>query len=114
MPLLKYFLYVGTLLWLLLYGCSEYLKPSGTKTQADPPPARLTEVLRPAATPSIAQQEQPRSAEASEPPIMNDKFNNAAKAAPAKTPKKRARVTHRRVAPLRTFGDVPRRPFFFD
>jgi hypothetical protein len=112
MPVLRYFLYVGTLLLALLYGWSEYLQPAGTKAQAVLPPSNnMALVFRPTPAPPIADPEPLPSAEASVPRIVNEK--EAAKVAPAKPKKRKAQVARRRVAPERSFAYVPTRQYFF-
>jgi len=110
MPLIKYFLYVGSLLSLLLFALSVYLEPPTNKAQAIPPP-RLPEVFRPTPAPPIVEAKRLRVRGTVS--TANARSSQVAKIAPAKQKKQGTQVARRRVAPDRTFAYFPRRPFFF-
>jgi hypothetical protein len=115
MPLLKYFLCVGTLLTLLLYGWGEYLQPPATKARGVPHLASTTEVFRPTPAPPIVEAEQPPSAEATGPAVEFQKPSKTAKVARGKPKKQKVWVARRRAPPQDSFAYAPPRPFsFFD
>jgi hypothetical protein len=115
MPLLKYFLCVGTLLTLLLYGWGEYLEPPATKARGVPHLANTTEVFRPTPAPPIVEAEQPPSAEASGPAVEIQKPTETAKVARAKPKKQKVWVARRRAPPQDSLAYALPRPFsFFD
>jgi len=106
--LLRYFLFVGALLLVLLYGWSEYLQPAGTTPQALLPIAAKAVAFRPTPAPPVAEPEQPPSS----PPVMSTRLDESGAA--AKPRKGRSRLAHRRAA-HRSFAYVPSRrsqPFF--
>jgi hypothetical protein len=117
MPLLKYFLCVGTLLTLLLYGWGEYLEPPATKVRGVPHLANTTGVFRPTPAPPIVEAEQPPSAEAPVPAVAVEfqKSTQTAKVARGKPKKQKVWVARRRAPPQDSFAYAPPRPFsFFD
>jgi hypothetical protein len=114
MPLLKYFLSIGTLLSLLLYGWSEYLEPPVTKTQAGPA-AKAGEVFRPTPAPPIVKTEQPPSVETSSSAAIEvQNLAITTQIQRAKPKKQRVRVARRRATPQDSFAYAPPRPWFFD
>lgn len=112
MPLLKYILYVGSALSLLLFAWSVYLEPPAAKVQADPPSVKSPEVFRPTPAPPIVEAEQQPVGETPELSAMNGRSSEAVKIARAKQKKRRTQVARRPAAP--SFAYVPQRPFFFD
>jgi len=112
MPLIKYFLYVGSALSLLLLAWSVYLEPPAAKVQADRPSAKFPEVYRPTPAPPIEVQ-QLRVGQTPEPSAANPRSHAGAKIARAKHRKQATQMARRRVAPDRTFAYFPHRTFFF-
>ena len=113
MLVLRYFLYVGVLLFVLLYGWSEYLQPSGTAPQAGMPTAAKAEVFRPTPAPPVAQGEQPPPVP-SEPSVADAMPNEAANSA-VKSRKQKTKSAHRRAA-RRSYAYAPSRrsrPFYW-
>jgi hypothetical protein len=113
MLFLKYFLYVGSALSLLLFAWSVYLEPPAAKVQASPPSANSPEVFRPTPAPPIEAQQQPIG-ETPELSTANVRSNDSAKIARAKQKKRRTQVARRPAAPDRSFAYFPQRQFFFD
>jgi len=114
MPLLKYFLSIGTLLSLLLYGWSEYLEAPVAKPQAGPA-ANAPEVFRPTSAPPIVETDQPPSAEtSSDATVEVQKVTRAAKVQRAKPKEQRVRMARRRATPQDSFAYAPPRPLFFN
>ena len=112
MPIFKYFLYVGSLLSLLLFAWSVYLEPPSNNAQVTPPPIKLPEVFRPTPAPPIV--EAKRLPVAGTPSTAKAKPTQVAKVVPAKQRKKqRIQVARRPAAPDRSFAYVPQSPFFF-
>jgi len=112
MPIFKYFLYVGSLLSLVLFAWSVYLEPPGNRGQAAPPPVKLPEVFRPTPAPPIVEAE--RLPVAGTPSRAKARSNQVAKVAPAKqTKKQRMQIARRPAAPGRSFAYFPQSPFFF-
>jgi hypothetical protein len=119
MPIFRYFLYVGSLLSVLLFAWGAYLEPPTNKAQATPPPARSPEVFRPTPAPPIDPEiapnvQQLRVGEAPEPATANARSNDGAKIARAKQKKRRTQVARRPATPDRSFAYFPQRQFFFD
>jgi hypothetical protein len=113
MPIFRYFLYVGSLLSLLLFSWSIYLKPPTNTSQATPPPATLPEIFRPTAAAPIVEAEQVTVEGNPGPSTANGRSRHVAKVTPAKK-KQRTRVAaHRRESPDRSFAYFPQTPFFF-
>jgi hypothetical protein len=112
MPLIKYFLYVGSALSLLLLAWSIYLEPPAAKVQSDRPSAKFPEVYQPTPAPPIEVQ-QLRVGQTPEPSAANPRSYAGAKIARTKHKKQATQVARRRVAPDRTFAYFPQRPFFF-
>jgi len=113
MPLIKYFLYVGSLLSLLLLAWSVYLEPPTNKAQAIPPP-KLPEVFRPTPAPPIVEAKRLRVRGAPGPTTANARSSQVAKIARAKQEKKQRTQTARpRAAPDRSFAYFPRSTFVF-
>ena len=111
MPLIQYFLYVGSALSLLLLGLSVYLEPPGSGVQASPPSVNVPGVFRPTPAPPIVEAKRLRVRGTVS--TANARSSQVAKIAPAKQKKQGTQVARRRVAPDRTFAYFPRRPFFF-
>jgi hypothetical protein len=115
MPLLRYFLSVGTLLSLLVYGWSEYIEPPAAKTRGAPAAAKAVEIFRPTPAPPIVDAEQPSSAETAGPAAADSQRPvEIAKVQRAKPKKQRVWIARRRATPRDTFAYAPPRPFFFD
>lgn len=115
MPIFKYFLYVGSLLSVLLFAWSVYLEPPGDKAQATPPRVKLPEVFRPTPAPPIVEGKRLRVAEKPGPSAMRGRSNPLVKVA-ADRKKKKQRVqtaAHPRAVPDRSFAYYPQRPSFF-
>jgi len=112
MPLIQYFLYVGSALSLLLLGLSVYLEPPGSGVQASPPSVNVPGVFRPTPAPPIAEG-QLAAGTMPERSTTHARSNERAKISRAKQKKQGTQVARRRVAPDRTFAYFPRRPFFF-
>jgi hypothetical protein len=111
MPIFKFFLYVGSLLSLLLFAWSVYLEPPTDKAQATPPPVKLPEVFRPTPAPPIV--EAKRLPVAGTPPSAKARSSQVAKVVPAKQKKKqRVQMARRPAAPDRSFAYFPQSPFF--
>ena len=114
MPLLKYFLFVGSLLSLLLFAWSVYLEPPTNKAQATPPPLKLPEVFRPTPAPPIVEVQQLAVGGTLVPSRARSRSNQVAKVAPATQKKKqRIQMARPRAAPNRSFAYFPQSPFFF-
>ena len=115
MPLLKYFLVIGTLLSLLLCAWSEYLTPPEAEIQRTTAPAKTVEVFRPTPAPPITEAERPAFAEASEPPVISGEGKGAHQAASAKPRRSKAQAAHRRAAHRDSFAYayLPRPQLFF-
>jgi hypothetical protein len=114
MPLLKYFLFVGSLLSMLLFAWSVYLEPPTNKAQAIPPPIKLPEVFRPTPAPPIVEVRQLAVGGALDPSRASRRSNQVAKVAPATQKKKqRIQMARPRAAPDRSFAYFPQSPFFF-
>jgi len=114
MPIFKYFLYVGSVLSLLLLALSVYLEPPTDKAQAIPPPVKLPEVFRPTPAPPVVEAERLVVVGTLGTSTAKTRSIQVAKAAPAKQRKKQGtQVARRREAPDRTFAYFPQRPFFF-
>jgi hypothetical protein len=113
MPIVKYFLCVGSLLYVLLFAWNMYLEPPTGKAQATPPPAKLPEVFRPAPAPPIVEAEERSVGETAGPSMGNGRSHHVAKVAPTKKKKQRTQVARPRTAPDRSFAYVPGSPFFF-
>src|SRR5215471_4671110 len=112
MPIVKYFLYVGSLLSLLLFAWSVYLEPPTNNAQATPPPATLPEIFRPTPAAPIVEAEQLTVEENPGPSTANGRSRHVAKVTPAKK-KQRTRVAaHRRESRDRSFAYFPQTPFF--
>ena len=114
MLVFKYFLYMGSLLSVLLFAWSVYLEPPAAKVQASPPSANSPEVFRPTPAPPIVEAEQQPVGETPELSMANAKSNDSAKIARTKQKKRRTQVARRPAAPDRSFAYFPQRPFFFD
>jgi len=112
MPIFKYFLYVGSLLSLLLLAWSVYLEPPTNKAQTIPPP-KLPEVFRPTPAPPIVEAKRLRLAGTPRPSTANARSNQVAKVAPAKQKKQRMQTARPRAAPDRSFAYFPQSPFLF-
>jgi len=110
MPILKYFLYVGSLLSLLLFAWCVYLEPPPSEAQGSPPSAGIPEVFRPTPAPPIVEAEQLPVEETLEPTTSSARSRHVAKVAAA-AKKQRTQVARRR-AP-RSFAYYPQSPFFF-
>lgn len=114
MPIFKYFLYVGSLLSLLLFAWSVYLEPPTNKAQGTPPPVKLPEVFRPTPAPPIVETERLAVGKALVPSRAKSRSSQVAKVIPARQKKKqRIQVARPRAAPDRSFAYVPQSPFFF-
>ena len=113
MPIVKYFLYVGSLLSLLLFAWSAYLQPPTNNAQATPPPATAPEIFRPTAAPPIVEAEQPAVEEAPGPSTANGRSRHAAKVTPAKKKQRTRLAARRRGSPDRSFAYFPQTPSFF-
>ena len=113
MPISKYFLYVGSLLSVLLLVWSVYLEPPTNKAHATPPPANLPEVFRPTPAPPIVEAEQPTVGENPRPSTANGRSHHAAKVVPAKKKQRMQVAARRRAPPNRSFAYYPQTPFFF-
>jgi hypothetical protein len=114
MPIFKYFLYVGTLLSLLLFAWSVYLEPPTNKAQAIPPPVKLPGVFRPTPAPPIVEVQQLAVGGALVPSRARSRSNQVAKGAPATQRKKqRIQMARPRAAPDRSFAYFPQSTFFF-
>ena len=114
MPLLKYFLSVGTLLSLFLYGLSEYLEPPHTKSRAGLPPANAVEAFRPTPAPPIIEEAEARFEEASLAPVETKQLTKTAKVRRAKPRKQRNQVVQRGENSRDNFAYTPSRPLFFN
>lgn len=113
MPVFKYFLYVGSLLSVLLLAWSVYLEPPTDKAQATQPPAKSPEMFRPTPAPPIVEAEQLAVEGTSGPSTWSRRSHyHVAKAASAKK-KQRTQVARRRAHPDRSFAYFPQTPFFF-
>jgi hypothetical protein len=113
MPVFKYFLYVGSLLSLLLFAWSVYLEPPTNNAQATPPPATSPEIFRPTAAPPIVEAEQLAVEENPGPSMADGRSRHVTKVTPAKK-KQRTRVAaRRRESPDRSFAYFPQTPSFF-
>jgi hypothetical protein len=118
MLILKYFLFVGAGLLVLLYGWTEYLQPAGTKPpagelQAVPPPAALAVMFRPTPVVPVATPEPPPSAQASEPPATTAPSDRTAEAPRAKSRRQHTIAAHHRASARRSFASaLPRQTFF--
>jgi hypothetical protein len=110
MPIFKYFLYVGSLLSLLLFAWCVYLEPPTSEAQGSPPPPRIPEVFRPTPAPSIVEAEQ-EPVEGT-PSTSSGRSHHVAKVASARK-KQRTQVARRRAPPDRSFAYYPQSPFFF-
>src|SRR5206468_3504721 len=113
MPIFRYFLYVGSLLSVLLFAWSVYLEPPARKVQATPPPAKLPELFQPTPAPPIVEAEQQHIGEAAGPSMGNGISHHVAKVAPTKK-KQRTQVARRPSAPDHSFAYFPQRSIFFD
>src|SRR5882672_8298146 len=114
MLIFKYFLYVGSLLSVLLFAWSVYLEPPAAKVRASPPSANSPEVFRPTPAPPIVEAELQPVGETPELSTANARSNDSAKIARAKQKKRRTQVARRPAAPERSFAYFPQRQFFFD
>ena len=110
MPIFKYFLYVGSLLSLLLFAWCVYLEPPASEAQGSPPSAGIPEVFRPTPAPPIVEAEQLPVEGTPEPTTSSGSTRHVAKVAPA-AKKQRTQVARRRVP--RSFAYYPQSPFFF-
>ena len=113
MPIFKYFLYVGSLLSVLLLVWSVYLEPPTNKAQATPPPAELPEAFRPTAAPPIVEAEQLAVEENPGPATANARSRHVAKVTPAKKKQRTQVAARRRPPPDRSFAYFPQTPFIF-
>jgi len=113
MPIVKYFLYVGSLLSLLLFAWSAYLQPSTNDAQATPPPATSPEIFRPNVAPPIVEAEQLTVEENPGPSTANGSSRHVAKLIPAKKKRRTQVATRRRESSHRSFAYFPQTPFFF-
>src|SRR5689334_14686060 len=84
MPILKYFLCVGSLLAMLLFGWSAYLEPPTSKEQETSPPAKLPEVFRPTLAPVVVEAEQLSVGETAGPSMSTGRPHHVAKVARTK------------------------------
>jgi hypothetical protein len=112
MPILKYFLCVGSLLSGLLFAWSVYLEAPAYKAQATPPPVRSPERFRPTPAPPIVEAELLAVEGNPGPSAANGRSHQVAKVAPAKK-KQRTQVARRRAPPDRSFALFPQTPVFF-
>jgi len=110
MPILKYVLCVGPLLSALLFGWSEYLKPSGIETQVVLQPANVVEVFRPTPAPPIIESE-PLASE-SPPPSEIQKSAKPSNVARVHPRKAKPKVARDREMPHDSFAYKPAQPFF--
>src|SRR5437016_4782492 len=113
MPLLKYFIRVGTLLSLFLYGLSEYLAPPHTAARGSLPSAIAVEVFRPTPAPPIVEQAE-TPAEASPTRVETEQLTKTAKVARGKPRKQRVHVVRRGENSRDSFAYAPPRPQFFN
>jgi hypothetical protein len=111
MPTLKYFLCVGPLLSILLFGWSEYLEPSGTRISVVLQPANTVEAFRPTPAPPIVESESPLSLE-SLPPSEIQKSTKPSKIARAHPRKAKTKVASERERPRDSFAYKPAESFF--
>jgi len=114
MLIFKYFLYVGSLLSVLLFAWSVYLEPPAAKVQASSPSVKSPDVFRPTPAPPIVEVDQRPVGETPELSTANARSNEGAKIARAKQKKRRTQMARRPAAPDRSFAYFPQRPFFFD
>jgi hypothetical protein len=113
MLIFKYFLYVGSLLSVLLFAWNVYLEPPAATVRASPPSANSPEVFRPTPAPPIVEAEQQPVGETLDLSMANAKSNDSAKIARAKQKKRRTQVARRPVAPDRSYAYFPQSPSFF-
>ena len=113
MPIVKYFLYVGSSLSLLLFAWSVYLEPPANNAQATPPPATSPEIFRPTAAPPIVEAEQLAVEVNPGPSTANGRSRHVAKVSPAKKKHRTQVAARRRESPDRSFAYFPQTPFFF-
>ena len=85
MPIFKYFLYVGSLLSLLLFAWCVYLEPPPSEAQGSPPSAGIPEVFRPTPAPPIVEAEQLPVEETLEPTTSSARSRHVAKVAQQST-----------------------------
>jgi hypothetical protein len=113
MPIFKYFLYVGSLLSVLLFAWSAYLEPPGDKAQATPPRVKLPEVFRPTPAPPIVEGKRLRVAEKPKLSTMRGKSNPHEKVAADKKKQRVQTAARPRAVPNRSFAYYPQQPSFF-
>jgi hypothetical protein len=112
MPIIKYFLCVGSLLFVLLFAWSVYLQPPTNNAQATQPPATLPEIFRPTEAPPIVEAEQLAVEGNPGPSTANVRSRHVAKLTPAKKKHRTQVAARRRESPDRSFAYFPQTPFF--